>query len=144
MSTYFPKAGDIRRQWYVVDGQDQVLGRLASHVANLLTGKLKPMWVPFMDMGDHVIVINADKVKLTGRKLDQKRYYRYSGYPGGMRSISARDLKAKRPDRLIEQAVRGMLPKGTLGRAMALKLKVYADNKHPHSAQKPVVSVIAQ
>jgi large subunit ribosomal protein L13 len=142
MSTYFPKASEINRQWYVVDGQDQVLGRLASHVANLLTGKLKPTWVPFLDTGDHVVVVNADKVKLTGRKLDQKRYYRYSGYPGGMKSTSARDLKTKRPDRLVEMAVKGMLPKGKLGRAMALKLRVYAGNRHPHSAQKPVVSVM--
>jgi large subunit ribosomal protein L13 len=119
-----------------------VLGRLASHVANLLTGKLKPTWVPFLDTGDHVVVVNADKVKLTGRKLDQKRYYRYSGYPGGMKSTSARDLKTKRPDRLVEMAVKGMLPKGKLGRAMALKLRVYAGNRHPHSAQKPVVSVM--
>ena len=142
MSTYFPKGSEINRQWYVVDGQDQVLGRLASHVANLLTGKLKPTWVPFLDTGDHVVVVNADKVKLTGRKLDQKLYYRYSGYPGGIKSISARDLKKKRPDRLVEKAVKGMLPKGKLGRAMALKLRVYAGNKHPHSAQKPVVSVM--
>jgi large subunit ribosomal protein L13 len=144
MSTYFPKVGDVSRQWYGVDGQDQALGRLASHVANLLTGKLKPTWVPFMDMGDHVIVVNADKVKLTGTKLDQKRYYRYSGYPGGMKSISARDLKTKRPGRMVEQAVKGMLPKGKLGRAMALKLKVYAGDQHPHSSQKPAVSVIAR
>jgi large subunit ribosomal protein L13 len=142
MSTYFPKASEINRQWYVVDGQDKVLGRLASHVANLLTGKLKPTWVPFLDTGDHVVVVNADKVKLTGRKLDQKRYYRYSGYPGGMKSTSARHLKTKRPDRLVEMAVKGMLPKGKLGRAMALKLRVYAGNRHPHSAQKPVVSVM--
>jgi large subunit ribosomal protein L13 len=142
MPTYFPKVSEIKRHWYVVDGQDQVLGRLASHVANLLTGKLKPTWVPFLDTGDHVIVVNADKVKLTGRKLDQKRYYRYSGYPGGIKSTSARNLKIKRPDRLVEMAVKGMLPKGKLGRAMAFKLKVYAGDKHPHSAQKPVPSVI--
>lgn len=142
MPTYFPKVSEINRQWYLVDAQNQALGRLASHVANLLTGKLKPTWVPFMDTGDHVIIINAERVKLTGKKLDQKVYYRYSGYPGGMRSISARDFKAKRPDRMVEQAVKGMLPKNKLGRAMALKLKVYAGDQHPHRAQKPVVSEI--
>jgi large subunit ribosomal protein L13 len=140
MSTYFPKLSEITRRWYVVDARDQALGRVASHVANLLTGKLKPTWVPFMDTGDHVIIINAEKVKLTGKKLDQKLYYRYSGFPGGMKSVSAKDLKAKRPDRMVEQAVKGMLPKNKLGRAMALKLKVYAGDRHPHEAQQPVVS----
>ena len=142
MSTYFPKGSEVSRRWYVVDAQDQVLGRLASHVANLLAGKLKPTWVPFMDMGDHVIIINAEKVKLTGKKLEQKMYYRYSGYPGGMKSVSAHDLKAKRPDRMIEIAIKGMLPKNKLGRAMASKLKVYAGATHPHTAQQPEVSVI--
>jgi large subunit ribosomal protein L13 len=140
MSTYFPKLSEITRRWYVVDARDQALGRVASHVANLLTGKLKPTWVPFMDTGDHVIIINAEKVKLTGKKLDQKLYYRYSGFPGGMKSVSAKDLKAKRPGRMVEQAVKGMLPKNKLGRAMALKLKVYAGDRHPHEAQQPVVS----
>ena len=133
MSTYFPKGSEVSRRWFVVDAQDQALGRLASHVANLLAGKLKPTWVPFMDMGDHVIIINAEKVKLTGKKLEQKMYYRYSGYPGGMRSVSAQDLKAKRPDRMVEIAIKGMLPKNKLGRAMASKLKVYAGATHPHS-----------
>jgi len=142
MSTYFPKGSEISRRWFVVDAQDQALGRLASHVANLLAGKLKPTWVPFMDMGDHVIIINAEKVKLTGKKLEQKMYYRYSGYPGGMKSVSAHDLKAKRPDRMVEIAVKGMLPKNKLGRAMASKLKVYAGATHPHTAQQPEVSVI--
>jgi large subunit ribosomal protein L13 len=142
MSTYFPKGSEISRRWFVVDAQDQVLGRLASHVANLLAGKLKPTWVPFMDMGDHVIIINAEKVKLTGKKLEQKMYYRYSGYPGGMKSVSAHDLKAKRPDRMIEIAIKGMLPKNKLGRAMASKLKVYAGGTHPHTAQQPEVLVI--
>ena len=142
MSTYFPKASEVSRRWFVVDAQDQALGRLASHVANLLAGKLKPTWVPFMDMGDHVIIINAEKVKLTGKKLEQKMYYRYSGYPGGMRSVSAQDLKAKRPDRMVEIAIKGMLPKNKLGRAMASKLKVYAGATHPHTAQQPEVSVI--
>ena len=142
MSTYFPKVSEISRRWFVVDAQDQALGRLASHVANLLAGKLKPTWVPFMDTGDHVIVINAEKVKLTGKKLEQKMYYRYSGFPGGMKSVSAHDLKAKRPDRMVEIAVKGMLPKNKLGRAMASKLKVYAGATHPHTAQQPEVSVI--
>jgi large subunit ribosomal protein L13 len=142
MSTYFPKGSEISRRGFVVDAQDQALGRLASHVANLLAGKLKPTWVPFMDMGDHVIIINAEKVKLTGKKLEQKMYYRYSGFPGGMKSVSAHDLKAKRPDRMVEIAVKGMLPKNKLGRAMASKLKVYAGATHPHTAQQPEVSVI--
>ena len=142
MSTYFPKGSEISRRWFVVDAQDQALGRLASHVANLLAGKLKPTWVPFMDMGDHVIIINAEKVKLTGKKLEQKMYYRYSGFPGGMKSVSAHDLKAKRPNRMVEIAVKGMLPKNKLGRAMASKLKVYAGATHPHTAQQPEVSVI--
>ena len=142
MATYFPKGSEVSRRWYLVDAQDQVLGRLASHVANLLAGKLKPTWVPFMDMGDHVIIINAEKVKLTGKKLEQKMYYRYSGYPGGMKSVSAHDLKAKRPDRMVEIAIKGMLPKNKLGRAMASKLKVYAGGTHPHAAQHPEVLVI--
>jgi large subunit ribosomal protein L13 len=142
MSTYFPKGSEVSRRWFVVDAQDQALGRLASHVANLLAGKLKPTWVPFMDMGDHVIIINAEKVKLTGKKLEQKMYYRYSGFPGGMKSVSAHDLKARRPDRMVEIAVKGMLPKNKLGRAMASKLKVYAGATHPHTAQQPEVSVI--
>ena len=142
MPTYFPKGSEVSRKWFVVDAQDQVLGRLASHVANLLAGKLKPTWVPFMDMGDHVIIINAEKVKLTGKKLEQKMYYRYSGYPGGMKSVSAHDLKAKRPDRMVEIAIKGMLPKNKLGRAMASKLKVYAGATHPHTAQQPEVLVI--
>ena len=142
MATFFPKGSEVSRRWYLVDAQDQVLGRLASHVANLLAGKLKPTWVPFMDMGDHVIIINAEKVKLTGKKLEQKTYHRYSGYPGGMKSVSAHDLKAKRPDRMVEIAIKGMLPKNKLGRAMASKLKVYAGATHPHAAQQPEVLVI--
>ena len=143
MPTYFPKGSEVSRRWYLVDAQDQVLGRLASHVASLLAGKLKPTWVPFMDMGDHVIIINAEKVKLTGKKLEQKMYYRYSGFPGGMKAVSAHDLKAKRPDRMIEIAIKGMLPKNKLGRAMASKLKVYSGGTHPHSAQQPEVLVIS-
>ena len=142
MPTFFPKGNEVSRRWYVVDAEDQVLGRLATHVANLLAGKLKPTWVPFMDMGDHVIIINADKVKLTGKKLEQKSYFRYSGFPGGMKAVSAQVMKAKRPDRMVELAIKGMLPKNKLGRAMASKLKVYVGGVHPHSAQKPEASVI--
>jgi large subunit ribosomal protein L13 len=142
MLTYFPKKDELSRKWYVVDAQDQILGRLASHAANLLSGKLKPTWVPYMDMGDHVIIINAEKIRLTGRKPEQKVYYRHSGYPGGLKSITARDLKAKQPHRMVEQAIKGMLPKNKLGRAMAKKLKVYAGESHPHSAQQPEVSTI--
>ena len=139
MATYFPKKSEITRKWLVVDAQDQILGRLASHVANLLSGKLKPTWIPFMDMGDHVIVINAEKIKLTGKKLEQKVYHRHSGFPGGLKSMVAKEFKAKRADRMVEEAIKGMLPKNKLGRAMAKKLKVYADAEHPHAAQLPQV-----
>jgi large subunit ribosomal protein L13 len=142
MATYFPKKSEVTRKWFLVDAQDQVLGRLASHVANLLSGKLKPTWIPFMDMGDHVIVINAEKVKLTGKKLAQKVYRRHSGFPGGLRSTVAKDFKAKRADRMVEEAIRGMLPKNKLGRAMVKKLKVYTGPAHPHAAQQPGISGI--
>ncbi len=137
MATYFPKAKDITRKWYVVDAQERVLGRLATQVANLLSGKLKPNWVPYMDMGDHVIVINASKIRLTGRKTEQKLYRHHTGYPGGLKSTLARDLKNKRPDRMVEEAIKGMLPKNKLGRAMGRKLNVYSGVDHPHKAQKP-------
>jgi large subunit ribosomal protein L13 len=143
VSTYFPKKSEITRSWYLVDAKDQVLGRLATHVANLLTGKLKPTWVPFMDSGDHVIVINADKVKLTGRKLEQKVYHRHTGFPGGIKSTVAKDLKSKRADRMVEEAVKGMLPKNKLGRAVGKKLKVYTGAEHPHSSQRPEVSAVS-
>jgi large subunit ribosomal protein L13 len=143
MATYFPKGNVVKRGWYIIDAQDQVLGRLATHAANLLTGKLKPDWVPYMDMGDHVIVINAEKVKLTGRKLEQKIYRHHSGYPGGLKSVTAKEMKQKRPVKMLEEAIRGMLPKNKLGRAMGKKLKVYAGTDHPHKAQKPeVIQVI--
>jgi large subunit ribosomal protein L13 len=142
VSTYFPSKSEIARRWYLVDAQDKVLGRLATHVANLLTGKLKPTWVPFMDSGDHVIVINADKVKLTGRKLEQKVYHRHTGFPGGIKSTVAKDLKSKRADRMVEEAVKGMLPKNKLGRAVGKKLKVYTGPEHPHSSQRPEVSAV--
>ncbi|TQN33013.1 LSU ribosomal protein L13P [Haloactinospora alba] len=138
MRTYSPKPSDVQRQWHVIDARDVVLGRLASHVATLLRGKHKPYYAPHMDTGDFVIVVNAEKVKLTGNKLVQKRAYRHSGYPGGLRSIAYGDLLAKQPERAIEKAVKGMLPKGPLGRRMGKKLKVYAGPEHPHQAQKPV------
>ena len=127
----------IERRWHVVDAGGKVLGRLASEVASLLRGKHKPVYSPHVDAGDFVIVINAAQVKLTGRKLEDKIYYRHSGYPGSLREVTAGELLEKHPDRVIEKAVRGMLPKTALGRRMLRKLKIYADANHPHSAQKP-------
>lgn len=137
MSTPFVKRADIERQWYVVDAEDQVLGRLASRIARILTGKEKPFYAPFLDTGDHVIVINAEKVRLTGAKESNKHYYRHSGYPGGIRERRAEEVRAKHPQRLVEAAVRGMLPKNKLGRAQYRKLKVYTGPDHPHQAQQP-------
>jgi large subunit ribosomal protein L13 len=142
--TYSPKSTDITRQWHVIDASDVVLGRLASQVAVLLRGKHKPIFAPHVDTGDFVIVINADKVALSGNKLEQKRAYRHSGYPGGMHSVSYGELMEKRPDRIVEKAVRGMLPKNSLGRKTLRKLKVYAGPDHPHSAQQPVPFEISQ
>ena len=144
MRTYSPKAGDVQRQWHVIDASDVVLGRLASHVATLLRGKHKPIFAPHMDTGDFVIVVNAEKVALTGSKLEDKLAYRHSGYPGGLRSVAYRELLAKHPERVVEKAVRGMLPKNTLGRNMLRKLKVYAGPDHPHQAQQPVPFEIKQ
>ncbi len=144
MRTYSPKGNDITRQWHVIDASDVVLGRLASQVAVLLRGKHKPIFAPHVDTGDFVIVINADKVALSGNKLEQKRAYRHSGYPGGLRSISYGELMEKRPERIVEKAVRGMLPKNSLGRKTLRKLKVYAGPDHPHSAQQPVPFEITQ
>ncbi|GAA1089882.1 50S ribosomal protein L13 [Nocardiopsis exhalans] len=138
MRTYSPKPSDVQRQWHVVDATDLVLGRMSSQIATLLRGKHKPYYAPHIDTGDFVIVVNAEKVALTGKKLDQKRAYRHSGYPGGLRSIAYADLLEKNPERAIEKAVKGMLPKGSLGRQMAKKLKVYAGAEHPHQAQQPV------
>jgi len=135
--TYTPKPEDIERRWYVVDAQGKTLGRLASEIARILRGKHKPIFSPHMDTGDFVIVINAEKVHVTGRKLTQKFYYRHSGYPGGLKAISLRDQLKKHPERVIQHAVRGMLPKNRLGRKMIKKLKVYAGPEHPHKAQKP-------
>jgi large subunit ribosomal protein L13 len=142
--TYSPKGNDITRQWHVIDASDVVLGRLASQVAVLLRGKHKPIFAPHVDTGDFVIVINADKVALSGNKLEQKRAYRHSGYPGGLRSISYGELMEKRPERIVEKAVRGMLPKNSLGRKTLRKLKVYAGPDHPHQAQQPVPFEITQ
>jgi large subunit ribosomal protein L13 len=135
--TYTAKPDEIQREWYVVDATDKTLGRLASEIARILRGKHKPIYTPHVDCGDFVIVVNADKVRVTGRKLDQKMYYRHSGYPGGLTSISLRDQLDRHPDRVIQAAVRGMLPKNRLGRRMLKKMKVYASPDHPHQAQQP-------
>ncbi|MFN2531978.1 MAG: 50S ribosomal protein L13 [Pyrinomonadaceae bacterium] len=141
MSTYFPSGKDLagNRKWFVIDAAGQTVGHLASEVASILTGKRNPKWTPFMDMGDHVIVINARKAVLKGNKVDQKLYRRHTLYPGGLREVTARELLAKRPERVMKLAIKGMLPKSKLGKAMAKKLKIYADAEHPHSAQRPQV-----
>ena len=135
--THVVKEEDVQREWFVVDATGQTLGRLASQVATILHGKHKPSYSPAVDGGDFVIVVNAEKVHVTGRKLDQKVYYRHTGYPGGVRQITLRNLLQKHPTRVIEHAVRGMLPKNRLGRRMFKKLKVYAGPEHPHAAQQP-------
>ena len=137
MRTYSAKASEIEREWFVVDATGQTLGRLATRIATVLRGKHKPMYTPHMDCGDHVIVINADKIQVTGKKLDQKVYYRHSGYAGGLKSITLREQLQKHPTRVIQAAVRGMLPKNRLGRRMIKKLRVYASDSHPHQAQQP-------
>jgi large subunit ribosomal protein L13 len=137
MKTLFAKNGDVQRKWYLIDAKDAVLGRLAVKIANCLTGKNKPIFTPNTDTGDFIVVINADKIKLTGRKLDNKIYYRHSNYPGGLTAVTARERLAKFPERIITDAVWGMIPKGRLGRAMIKKLKVYGGPEHPHEAQKP-------
>jgi large subunit ribosomal protein L13 len=135
--TFSPTPTDIRRDWLVIDATDVVLGRLASHAATLLRGKHKPTFSPHMDMGDHVIIVNADKVVLTGQKAAQKMAYRHSGYPGGLSAVSYTELLEKNPVRAVEKAIRGMLPKNTLGREQLKKLKVYTGSEHPHEAQQP-------
>ena len=139
MRTLFAKKEDIQRKWYLVDAKNAVLGRLAVKIADHLRGKNKPLFTPNTDTGDFIIVINADKVKLTGRKLDDKIYYSHSGYPGGIKSETAKDRMKRQPERIITDAVWGMLPKGRLGRAMIKKLKVYRGGEHPHEAQKPEI-----
>ena len=138
MKTYMPSAKTIERKWYVVDATDKTLGRLASEVANVLAGKNKPIYTPFLDCGDYVIIINADKVKVTGKKLDQKIYFRHSDYVGGSRFTTLREAMQKKPVWVVEHAVRGMLPKGTLGEQMYKKLFVYAGPEHTNQAQCPV------
>jgi large subunit ribosomal protein L13 len=142
--TYTPKAGDVSRQWLIIDATDIVLGRLASQVAVLLRGKHKATFAPHVDTGDFVVIINADKVALTGAKLEQKRAYRHSGYPGGLKSRTYAEMLDKHPARAVEIAVRGMLPKNTIGRAQLGKLKVYAGPDHPHQAQQPQPFEITQ
>ncbi|MBO6215211.1 MAG: 50S ribosomal protein L13 [Lachnospiraceae bacterium] len=137
MNTYMPNPNEVERKWYVVDAEGQTLGRLCSEIAKVLRGKNKPIFTPHEDCGDYVIVVNAEKIKVTGKKLDQKVYYHHSDYVGGMRETTLREMLAKHPERVIELGVRGMLPKGPLGRAMGKKLFVYAGPEHKHAAQKP-------
>jgi len=139
IKTYTPKPEDIQREWFVIDAKDQTLGRLAARIAHILRGKHKPIFAPHTDTGDYVIVVNADKIRVTGKKLDQKIYYRHSNYPGGFRTETLRDLMQRHPDRVIQTAVRGMLPRNRLGRQMIKKLKIYEGANHPHEAQKPKV-----
>ena len=137
MKTYSPKQSDIKRKWYLVDANNQVLGRLASQVAHILRGKHKTIFAPHVDAGDHVVIINADKIRVTGKKASQKRYTHYTGYPGGLRETSFESLLARHPERILEHAIRGMLPHNRLGRQMIKKLKVYRGEAHPHTSQNP-------
>ena len=143
MSSYFPKQGEIVRKWYVVDASGRTLGRLASQIAHILMGKENPKYTPFLDTGDHVIVVNASKLRITGMKSEQKVYQRYTGYPGGLRTEEFKKRLERRPERIVEQAVVRMLPKTKLGRQMASKLKVYRGEKHPHQAQQPATRALA-
>ena len=142
MPTYIPKAGELERKWYVLDAREQVLGKLAAKAAAVLAGKTKPSYTPFLDTGDHVIVVNAAQVHLTGRKEDDKVYRRHSGFMGGLKETAAGKMRQKHPTRIIEEAIKGMLPKSKLGRAMFGKLKVYSGPDHPHKAQKPVALAV--
>jgi len=137
MKSFIPREDDIRKQWHVIDAEGKILGRLATRAARLLTGKDKPIYTPFLDTGDHVIIVNAAKVKLTGKKLTDKMYRHHTGYPGGLRETAAGTLLSKNPGKLVREAVIGMLPKSKLGRAMRKKLKVYEGPQHPHQAQRP-------
>lgn len=137
MRTYIPKEAEIEKKWYLVDAEGKILGRLASKIAQILSGKNKPIYTPHLDVGDFVVVINAQKVKVTGGKEEKKMYYHHTGYPGGIKGIVYEDLLKKKPAMIIQEAVRGMLPKSKLGRKMFKKLKVYAGEKHPHQAQEP-------
>jgi large subunit ribosomal protein L13 len=142
MSTEFPSKNGIARRWHVIDAQDLVLGKLASKAAMLLMGKTKPSYTPFLDTGDHVIVVNAEKVRVTGRKEEDKMYRHFTGYPGGLVEMSLKRVRSERPVRLVEDAIRGMLPKTKLGKQMYRKLKVYAGDRHPHAAQKPAALAV--
>ena len=137
MKTYYAKTGEVEREWVLIDAEDQVLGRVAVKAATILKGKHKPTYTPHVDTGVFVVIINADKIRVTGNKATQKRYYRHTGHPGGLKSESFAEAMQKHPERVVEKAVKGMLPKNTLGRAMGKKLKVYAGPEHPHAAQKP-------
>jgi len=139
MSTYFPSGVNLEqsRKWYVIDAEGQIVGRLASRVAKILMGKNKPTYTTFLDTGDHVVIINAEKIAFKGNKLDDKMYRHHTGWPGGLKETKAKDMLAKHPERILEEAIKGMLPKSKLGKAMVKKLKVYAGNQHPHAAQKP-------
>ncbi len=137
MDTFFPKEEDLNKKWYVADASDAVLGRLSARIASILRGKHKAIYTPHTDTGDYVVVVNAEKVRLTGNKIDQKTYARYSGYPGGLRQVNARTLLATKPEDIIRLSVKGMLPKNALGRRMLKKLKVYRGGEHPHKAQMP-------
>ena len=139
IKTYTPKPEDIQREWFVIDAKDQNLGRLATQIATLLRGKHKPMFSPHMDVGDFVIVLNCDKIVVTGNKLEEKTYYRHSQYPGGLKSRTLKELLDKFPERVIQEAVKGMLPRNKLGRKMIKKLKIYTGDSHPHQAQQPKV-----
>ena len=138
MSTTIPSGKDIQRKWFVFDASGKTLGRLASEAASVLAGKRNPLYTPYIDMGDHVIVINAEKIHVTGLKAEQKMYRRYTGFPGGLREEGFTKLLARRPEKIVEEAIKGMLPKSKLGRQMATKLKVYKGSDHPHKAQQPV------
>jgi large subunit ribosomal protein L13 len=138
MSTFIPTAQNFERKWFVIDASGKTLGRLATQAASVLAGKNNPMYTPYIDTGDHIIVVNAEKIQLTGLKAQQKLYRRYTGFPGGLREESFTKLLARRPEKIIEEAVKGMLPKTKMGRQMATKLKVYRGNEHPHQAQSPV------
>ncbi len=144
MKSFMASPSTIERKWYVIDAADQTLGRLSTEVANILRGKKKPIFTPHIDTGDYVIIVNADKVKVTGKKLDQKIYYRHSEYVGGMKETTLKEMMNKKPEFVVEHAVKGMLPKGPLGRQMLSKLHVYAGAEHPHAAQKPEVYEISK
>jgi large subunit ribosomal protein L13 len=137
VGTYFPHKGDIKEQWYTIDAEGQVLGRVATRVASILRGKERATFTPFLDNGDHVIILNAAKIVLTGEKLNKKLYHHYTGYPGGLRTVAAEKLIVDKPEQVLRIAIEGMLPKSKLGKAMARKLMIYADNQHPHVAQQP-------